>query len=129
MFRAPLPFLAALREWSPPTAVVLDWRLEHELSAALFLATRHRYPTPAGDLLDRAHCRRAAVDDHGGCPDDRRRQGRRDEPFERALDWASGLVDDGVDALGAPEREDGVHAAEAERGRQRGIDARATGAR
>ena len=27
-----------------PVAVILDWRLEHELSAALFLATRHRYP-------------------------------------------------------------------------------------
>ena len=44
LFRAPLPFLAALRNGEPPDAVVLDWRLEHELSAALFLATRHRYP-------------------------------------------------------------------------------------
>jgi len=44
VFRAPLPFLAALRSDDPPAAVVLDWRLEHELSAALFLATRHRFP-------------------------------------------------------------------------------------
>jgi FixJ family two-component response regulator len=46
LFRAPLPFLTALRgDDPPPAAVVLDWRLEHELSAALFLATRHRFPT------------------------------------------------------------------------------------
>ena len=44
VYRAPLPFLAALRSTARPHAVVLDWRLEHELSAALFLATRHRYP-------------------------------------------------------------------------------------
>ena len=43
VFRAPLPYLAALRE-GLPAAVILDWRLEHELSAALFLATRHRHP-------------------------------------------------------------------------------------
>jgi CheY-like chemotaxis protein len=44
LFRSPLPFLAALRGTSTPSAVVLDWRLEHELSAAIFLATRHRFP-------------------------------------------------------------------------------------
>jgi CheY-like chemotaxis protein len=44
LFRGPLQFLAALRGRSRPAAVVLDWRLEHELSAALFLATRHRFP-------------------------------------------------------------------------------------
>ena len=44
VFRDALPFLAALRSGAEPTVVVLDWRLEHELSAALFLATRHRYP-------------------------------------------------------------------------------------
>jgi DNA-binding NtrC family response regulator len=44
VFRAPLPFLAALRTDVAPDAVILDWRLEHELSAALFLATRHRWP-------------------------------------------------------------------------------------
>ena len=44
LFMAPLPYLAALREGRPPMTVVLDWRLEHQLSAALFLATRHRHP-------------------------------------------------------------------------------------
>ena len=37
-------YLGALRGPDAPAAVVLDWRLEHELSAALFMATRHRYP-------------------------------------------------------------------------------------
>ncbi|HEY6609213.1 MAG TPA: hypothetical protein VI277_08470 [Candidatus Limnocylindria bacterium] len=45
VFRAPLPFLTALRAvGAAPVAIVLDWRLENELSAALYLATRHRYP-------------------------------------------------------------------------------------
>jgi CheY-like chemotaxis protein len=44
VFRSALPFLRAFREVDPPSAVVLDWRLEHELSAALFMATRHRFP-------------------------------------------------------------------------------------
>ena len=44
VFHAPLPFLSALRGTGTPDAVILDWRLEHDLSAALFLATRHRYP-------------------------------------------------------------------------------------
>ena len=43
VFRAPLPYLTALRERRRPAAIILDWRLENELSAALFLATRHRY--------------------------------------------------------------------------------------
>ena len=44
IFRSPAPFLAALRDGGEPRAVVLDWRLERELSAGLFLATRHRFP-------------------------------------------------------------------------------------
>jgi DNA-binding NtrC family response regulator len=44
IFRTAQPFLSALRDGAEPRAVVLDWRLEHELSAALFLATRHRFP-------------------------------------------------------------------------------------
>jgi FixJ family two-component response regulator len=44
IFRSGPPFLSALRDGAEPRAVVLDWRLEHELSAALFLATRHRFP-------------------------------------------------------------------------------------
>jgi DNA-binding NtrC family response regulator len=44
VFRSPVPFLRAFREARAPMAIVLDWRLEQELSAALFLATRHRFP-------------------------------------------------------------------------------------
>lgn len=88
VFRDPLPFLAALRSGTVPSAVVLDWRLEHELSAALFLATRHRYPTlrvvywtgsPMGTLpsmiRDDAHT--CIVDKAAGSA-----------AFEAAIDWA-----------------------------------------
>jgi CheY-like chemotaxis protein len=44
VFHEPLPFLDALRSVGVPRVVILDWRLENELSAALYLATRHRYP-------------------------------------------------------------------------------------
>jgi DNA-binding NtrC family response regulator len=44
VFPDPLPYLAALRADPPPAAIILDWRLERELSAALFMATRHRLP-------------------------------------------------------------------------------------
>lgn len=44
VFRLPLAFLTAMRTGPPPAVVILDWRLENELSAALFMATRHRYP-------------------------------------------------------------------------------------
>jgi CheY-like chemotaxis protein len=92
VFRAPLPFLSALRDGSQPTAVVLDWRLEHELSAALFLATRHRYPRlpviywtghAAGALPS------MITDDALTIVVDKA-QGT--EPFERALDWASSVA-------------------------------------
>jgi DNA-binding NtrC family response regulator len=90
LFRAPLPFLAALRAEDPPAAVVLDWRLEHELSAALFLATRHRFPAmrvvywtgiPA-DLLPamiRADASTRIVDKAAGAV-----------AFESAVRWAVG---------------------------------------
>ena len=89
VFRAPLPFLAALRDHSQPTAVVLDWRLERELSAGLFLATRHRYPNlpviywtghAAGELplMITDDALTMVVDKAEGTG-----------PFERALDWAS----------------------------------------
>ena len=92
VFRAPLPFLAALRDRLPPTVIVLDWRLEHELSAALFMATRHRYPAipviywtghPASALpsMIRDDARTSVVDKAGGA-----------QAFERALDWAIGLT-------------------------------------
>lgn len=44
VYRATLPYLSALRDAARPAAVILDWRLEHELSAALYMATRHRHP-------------------------------------------------------------------------------------
>ena len=44
VFRLPLAFLSAMRAGPAPAVVILDWRLENELSAALFMATRHQYP-------------------------------------------------------------------------------------
>ena len=92
IFRAPLPFLAALRGMPRPSVVVLDWRLEHELSAALFLATRHRYPDlpvvywtgsvatslPAM-IRDDSHT--TVVDKAAGS-----------SAFDAALDWALGVA-------------------------------------
>ena len=88
IFRNPLPFLAALRSGVEPAAVVLDWRLEHELSAALFLATRHRYPalrvvywtgSPLGTLpgMIREDAQTRIVDKAAGSA-----------AFEEAIDWA-----------------------------------------
>lgn len=88
VFRLPLAFLTALRSDAPPTAVVLDWRLEHELSAALFMATRHRYPrmpiiywtgSPADALpaMVRADRYTTVVDKAAGTAS-----------FEEALSWA-----------------------------------------
>jgi DNA-binding NtrC family response regulator len=88
VFRAPLSFLGALRESMPPDAVILDWRLERELSAALFLATRHRYPgmpviywtgSPVATLpgMVRSDELVNVVDKAAGTV-----------AFERALDWA-----------------------------------------
>ena len=90
IFLSPVPFLSALRSDDPPSAVVLDWRLEHELSAALFLATRHRFPTMpivywTGSGLDllpdmvRADQRTRVVDKAAGAV-----------AFEAALGWAVG---------------------------------------
>ncbi len=88
VFRAPLPYLAALRDRPAPDAVILDWRLEHELSAALFLATRHRHPempvvywtgSSAESLpaMIRADARTRIVDKASGTT-----------AFEAALGWA-----------------------------------------
>jgi DNA-binding NtrC family response regulator len=88
IFRSPTPFLTALRDGGEPRAVVLDWRLEHELSAALFLATRHRFPilpviywtgSPLVALpaMIRDDPMTRFVDKAGGS-----------EEFERALAWA-----------------------------------------
>jgi hypothetical protein len=93
VFRAPLPYLAALRGPRVPMAVVLDWRLENELSAALFLATRHRHPrvrviywtaSPRSSLpaMIRDDRLTMVVDKAGGA-----------DSFEIALSWA--LATDG----------------------------------
>lgn len=90
VFRTPLPYLTALRGGGPPSAVILDWRLEHELSAALYLATRHRYPRmpviywtgSASSVLPamvRADAMTVVVDKTDGAA-----------PFEEALVWAFG---------------------------------------
>ncbi len=68
--------------------MILDWRLEHELSAALFLATRHRYPRMpviywTGSMADslpamiREDQRTVIVDKADGAAS-----------FENALGWA-----------------------------------------
>lgn len=44
IFSSPLPFLRAVNDLEALDAAVLDWRLEQELSAALFMAIRHRFP-------------------------------------------------------------------------------------
>ncbi len=88
VFRLPLAFLSALRTGPAPAVVILDWRLENELSAALFMATRHQYPhlpiifwTGSGtDALpsmihDNGYTR--VVDKAAG-----------NSPFEEALAWA-----------------------------------------
>ena len=93
VFRRPATFLAALRTSAAPTAVILDWRLEHELSAALFLATRHRHPrlpviywtgSTLGALPSMISEDRWAtiVDKSTGTA-----------PFERALAWALAPAD------------------------------------
>lgn len=88
VFRTPLPYLTALRSVSAPKAVVLDWRLENQLSAALYLATRHRYPdlpviywtgSVSAELPEmvRGDAKTVVVDKAEGST-----------PFERALSWA-----------------------------------------
>lgn len=88
VFEGPLPYLAALRSDGPPMAVILDWRLERELSAALYMATRHHYPllpviywtgSPATALpsMIRDDVRTTVVDKAGGTGS-----------FENALAWA-----------------------------------------
>lgn len=87
IFRAPLSYLLALRGSSMPSAVILDWRLENELSSGLFLATRHRYggmpviywtnsPEGLPAVIRNDHLTLIA-DKQGGV-----------EALERALSWA-----------------------------------------
>ncbi|MGH2429233.1 MAG: hypothetical protein ACRDGV_10205 [Candidatus Limnocylindria bacterium] len=89
LFASALPFLAALQDGlAPPAAVVLDWRLERELSAGAFLAIRHRFADvpviywtgiPLRELpaMIRDDPRTLGVDKAHGA-----------EAFERALAWA-----------------------------------------
>ena len=88
LFHSALPFLRAFRGVQAPAAVVLDWRLEHELSAALFMATRHRFPSlrviywtgsraAALPAMVREDPRTRVVDKAEGSG-----------PFEQALRWA-----------------------------------------
>ena len=94
VFRSALPFLRAFRDGPPPVAIVLDWRLEHELSAALFMATRHRFPqlpviywtgSPSETLpaMVRDDPRTVVIDKAGGAA-----------AFERAVRWAIEIDDD-----------------------------------
>ena len=87
LFRAPLSYLLALRGSSMPDAVILDWRLENELSSGLFLATRHRYrgmpviywtnsPESLPTMI-RDDSLTLIADKQGGV-----------DALERALDWA-----------------------------------------
>jgi DNA-binding NtrC family response regulator len=96
VFRSALPFLRAFREAAPPRAIVLDWRLEHELSAALFMATRHRFPqlrviywtgSPSASLpaMVREDPWTQIVDKAGGAA-----------AFEAAVRWALALGDDEI---------------------------------
>ena len=77
-----------MRAGPAPAVVILDWRLENELSSGLFMATRHQYPhlpiifwTGSGtDALpsmihDNGYTR--VVDKAAG-----------NSPFEEALAWA-----------------------------------------
>jgi DNA-binding NtrC family response regulator len=99
VFRSPVPFLRAFREAPAPIAIVLDWRLEHELSAALFLAARHRFPRlpvifwtgsePAA-LPNVIH-----QDPHTSVID----KAAGSAAFEEALDWARQQRDDGSPAV------------------------------
>ena len=97
VYRTPLPYLVALRSAPAPRAVVLDWRLERELSAALFLATRHRYPglpviywTGSTDALP------GTVRDDGSTRIVDKADGAA--AFEGALTWALAIEPDGTAA-------------------------------
>ncbi len=115
LFRTPLDFLTALRASAPPRAVVLDWRLENELSAALFLATRHRYPRMPVIYWtgsDRSALPSMICDDRATMIVDK---AEGTVSFEAALTWAlAGPVS--LTLLVPGEDQGGIHAAEAEGG-------------
>jgi FixJ family two-component response regulator len=95
-------FLDALRSESRPAVLVLDWRLERGLSAALFMAARHREPTlpvvfwtgTTADALPqmiRQDQRVRVVDKAGGA-----------DAFEVALRWALNQAGISRPAIGSP---------------------------
>ncbi|PZR64759.1 MAG: hypothetical protein DLM71_01540 [Chloroflexi bacterium] len=103
LFRSALPFLRAFREVKTPAAIVLDWRLEHELSAALFMATRHRFPelpviywTGSGASALPSMVR----DDPHTCVVDK---AHGSGPFERALRWALDLYAEAASKATGPQ--------------------------
>lgn len=90
VFHAASPYLDALRQTDAPVAVVLDWRLKNDLSAAIYLATRYRYPhIPVIFWTGSATARLPAMvrgDEMTVVID--KAQGAA--PLERALAWALG---------------------------------------
>jgi FixJ family two-component response regulator len=87
VFGSHQPYLDALRDAEAPFAVILDWRLENQLSAGVFMATRHRFPelpiiywtaSTSADLpaMIRDDPVTAVVD-----------KARGNDAFERALEW------------------------------------------
>ena len=100
VFSLALPFLTALRSSAPPAVLILDWRLENELTSGLFMATRHRYPSLpiicwTGSRIEslpsmiRADAHTVVVAKASGT-----------SSFERALGWA--LDADGDAAVAGP---------------------------
>jgi CheY-like chemotaxis protein len=88
VFPRSLTFMDALRGSPPPSVLILDWRLENELSAALFMATRHRYPRLpivywTGSQMDGLPAMIKA-DPHAIIVD----KAEGTSAFEAALDWA-----------------------------------------
>jgi DNA-binding NtrC family response regulator len=97
VFHAASPYLDALRATDAPVAVVLDWRLQNEMSAAIYLATRYRYPklpvifwtgssTSRLPAMVRGDEMTVVIDKAQGAA-----------PLERALAWA--LRENGSDGL------------------------------
>lgn len=88
VFPASMPYLAALRAHGAPAAIVLDWRLENELSAALYLATRHRYPALPVIFWTGSEFGRLPAMVRGDTMTIVVHKADGAVPFERALGWA-----------------------------------------
>jgi len=88
VFHEPMPFLSALRAPGAPSVVILDWRLEHELSAALYLATRHRYPQVPVIYWTASVTAQLPTMLHGDALTVVVDKADGSDPFDRALAWA-----------------------------------------